>query len=524
MDHVTFDAFSRRTADLLDRRALVGGVSAALLTIAGLPLAAEAKKKHMLKRGKESIMTVATLPMSRLAIAAASDLFAEFRGRLLGRLITPDDPGYDDARRVLYFTVDRRPLAIVRAADADDVAEAVRFAREHDLPLAVRSGGHSMAFHSVVDDAIVVDFSEMKRIRLDARSRMARVQPGATSGDLATLANANGLALSTGDTHSVGTGGLTTGGGVGFMVRKYGLAIDNLLAAQVVTADGAIVTASAEEHPDLFWAIRGGGGNFGIVTEFTFLLAPVDQILGGELILPATREVLRGYLDYVATAPDDLTTIANLMYSPPAPHVPAEQVGKLGLSILVCWSGDLDAGEHALAPLRALGTPLADAIAPMPYPEIFRFTAHQAEPHAASIRSMFADELSDETLDAALAAMQNASSPFSLVQFRGLGGAMARVPAEATAFAHRQRRYFVAVIGLWLDPAEDAAVHEAWTAALWQQVRHEGRGVYVNFLEEEGPERIREAYPPTTYARLAEIKRTYDPENLFRFNQNVPPR
>ncbi|MCA9879780.1 MAG: BBE domain-containing protein, partial [Thermomicrobiales bacterium] len=246
--------------------------------------------------------------------------------------------------------------------------------------------------------------------------------------------------------------------------------------------------------------------------------------LGGELILPATPEVIRGYLDYVATAPEELTTIANLMYTPPAPHVPAEQAGKLGLSVLVCWSGDLEAGEQAVAPLRALGTPLADAIAPMPHPDIYRFTAHQAEPHAASIRMMFADELSDETLGTALAAMQNPSSPFSLVQFRGLGGAMARVPEAETAFAHRQRRYFVAVIGLWLDPEEDAAPHEAWTAALWEQVRHEGRGVYVNFLEEEGPERIHEAYPPATYNRLAEIKRTYDPENLFHFNQNVPPQ
>jgi FAD/FMN-containing dehydrogenase len=523
-DTMDQNTFVRRTTTLLNRRSLCGGASAMLLSIAGLPLAAQAEKQHTLERRKETNMTVTTLPMARLAIAAANDQIAAFRGRLLGRLITPDDPDYDEARSTLYFTMDRRPRAIVRVADADDVAEAVSFAREHDLPLAVRSGGHSVAYQSVVDDALVVDFSEMKRVRLDAKSRTARVQPGATTADLAGPANANGLALTSGDTQSVGFGGLTTGGGIGFMVRKYGLTIDNLLSAQVVTAAGEIVTASADEHPDLFWAIRGGGGNFGIVTEFTYRLAPVDQILGGELILPATREVLRGYLDYVATAPDELSTIGNVMYSPPAPHVPAEQVGKLGLSVLVCWSGDQQAGEDAVAPLRALGTPLADAIAPMPYPDIYRFTAHQAEPHAASIRMMFADDLSDDTLDAALAAMQNASSPFSLVQFRGLGGAMARVPEEATAFAHRQRRYWLAVIGLWLDPGEDGSPHQAWTAALWENVRHEGRGVYVNFLEEEGPERIHEAYPPATYARLAEIKRTYDPENLFHFNQNVPPQ
>ena len=469
-------------------------------------------------------MAVATLPIAPTpTLAGTSDRIDLLRKRLCGRLITPDDADYDDARRVLYFTVDRRPLAIVRAADALDVAAVVTYARDHSLPLAVRSGGHSLAYLSVIDDAIVIDLSDMARVSIDPEARIARVQPGATSGDLAGPANDYGLALSTGDTHSVGMGGLTTGGGIGFMVRKYGLAIDNLLAAQVVTARGDIVTASADEHPDLFWAIRGGGGNAGIVTEFVFRLAPVGQILGGELILPATREVLRGYLDYAASAPDDLTTIGNLLYAPPAPHVPQEQVGDLVLSILVCWTGELQAGEQALAPLRALATPVADAVAPIPYPEIYRFTEHQAAPHAASIRMMFSDELSDETLDAALAAMKRASSPFSLIQFRGLGGAMARVPSDATAFAHRERRYFVAIIGLWLDAAEDSAVHEAWTAALWRTVRHEGRGVYVNFLEVEGADRVREAYPPATYARLAAIKRRYDPRNLFRFNQNVPP-
>jgi FAD/FMN-containing dehydrogenase len=469
-------------------------------------------------------MAVATLPIAPTpTIAITGDEIELLRSRLRGRLITPGDAEYDDARRVLYFTVDRRPQAIVRAADARDVAAAVNYARDHSLPLAVRSGGHSLAYLSVIDGALVVDLSEMARVSIDPEARIARVQPGTTSGDLAGPANAYGLALSTGDTHSVGMGGLTTGGGIGFMVRKYGLAIDNLLSAQVVTAAGDILTASAEEHSDLFWAIRGGGGNVGIVTEFIFRLAPVSQILGGELMLPASREVLRGYLDYAASAPDDLTTIANLIYAPPAPHVPQEHVGKLVLSILVSWTGDIAAGERALAPLRALAIPIADAVSPIPYPEIYRFTAHQAEPHAASIRMMFADELSDEALDAALSAMEQASSPFSLIQFRGLGGAMARIADDATAFAHRQRRYFVAVIGLWLDADEDAAVHEAWTAALWQTIRHEGCGVYVNFLEVEGPDRVREAYPPATYALLAAIKWRYDPRNLFRFNQNVSP-
>jgi FAD/FMN-containing dehydrogenase len=470
-------------------------------------------------------MTIAIRPSTATrSFVPAADQLETLRSRLEGQLITAASADFDAARKVLYINVDRRPLAIVRAANAQDVAETVRFARERGLPLAVRSGGHSLAQLSVIDDAVVVDLSAMKRVSIDPDTRMARVQPGATSGDLAGPANAHGLALTTGDTHSVGMGGLTTGGGIGFMVRKYGLAIDNLLAAQVVTAAGEIVTASASENSDLFWAIRGGGGNFGIVTEFTYQLAPVGQILGGELMLPASREVIRGYLDYVASAPDDLTTIANLWHAPPAPYVPQERVGELVLSILVCWTGSIAEGERALAPLRALATPVADAVGPIQYPDIYRFTAFAAEPHAASIRSMFADELSDAALDAALDAMNHASSPFSLIQFRGLGGALARVGNDATAFAHRDKRYFVAIIGIWLDAAEDAATHSAWTESLWRTYRPEGSGVYVNFLENEGAARVRDAYPPATFARLVEIKRRYDPQNIFRFNQNIPPQ
>lgn len=469
-------------------------------------------------------MSVATLPSITLQPVGTGGTIDSLRAQVVGPVLTAESPGYDEARRTIAILIDRHPLAIVRAANAQDVAAAVNYARDNDLPLAVRSGGHSLAHLSVIDGAIVVDFSTMKRVRIDPAARTARVQPGATSGDLAGPANEHGLALSTGDTYSVGMGGLTTGGGIGFMARKYGLAIDNLLAAEVVTASGEIVTASADEHSDLFWGIRGGGGNFGIITEFIFRLAPVGQILGGELMLPATREVLRGYLDYVVSAPEDLTTIANLMHVPPAPYVPEGRVGEVVLSILVCWTGSMADGERALAPLRALATPVADTVGAIPYPEIYRYTAHYAEPHAASIRQMFADELSDATLDASIRAMERSSSPFSLIQFRGLGGAMGRVGVDATAFAHRTQRYFVAIIGIWLDASEDADMHRSWTGTLWQGIRQDGSGVYVNFLENEGAGRVRDAYPPATYGRLAEIKRRYDPSNLFRFNQNIPPQ
>jgi hypothetical protein len=470
-------------------------------------------------------MTVAISGVTPSRIIDVVDAqFDALRRQLTGKLVVAAGADYDSARQVRFLGVDHRPLAIVQAANAEDVAATVAFARDRDLPVAVRSGGHGLSYHGSADDAIVIDLSGMKRVAIDPVARTARVQGGATSGDLAGPANEHELALSTGDTQSVGMGGLVTGGGIGFMARKYGLAIDNLLKAQVVTANGAIVTASEQEHTDLFWAIRGGGGNFGIVTEFTFRLAPVGQVLGGLIVLPASRAVIRGYLDYAVAAPDDLTTIANLVHLPPLPFVPQERVGELAVGILVTWIGSIEDGQRALAPLRALAEPIADLVQPMPYPQMYRFTEHQSHRHGASVRQMFAHDLSDTTIDATLAAMARSSSPYSLIQFRGMGGAVSRVSPDATAFAHRRQPYFVAIIGLWLDPADDGAAHRSWTASLWQTIRADGDGVYVNFLENEGEARVREAYPPATLARLAEIKRRYDPENRFRFNQNIAPK
>jgi FAD binding domain-containing protein/berberine-like enzyme len=446
------------------------------------------------------------------------------RKRVTGKILTTKSPEFDAARKVSNLRSNRFPYAIVQVASADDVAATVSFARELGFPLAVRSGGHSLGLFSVVDDAVVIDFSKMKQVEIDPVTAVAKVQAGATSADIVNAAQPHGLALTTGDTSSVGIGGLTTGGGVGFMLRKYGLTIDSLLSAQVVLADGSVVTASKKEHPSLFWAIRGGGGNFGVVTEFTFQLARVGTVLGGDIMLPATREVIRGYLDYSVEAPEDLTTIAFLMHAPPAPHVPADRVGEVVLEIMAIWTGSPEEGEKALAPLRALATPVADSMHPMPYGDIYQYTAPAAEPHVASVRMMFADELSDLAIDESIAAVAQSTSPFSFVQLRGLGGAMARVSPDATAFANRTQKYFVAVIGLWLDATEDARPHERWTTSLWEKIRGEGDGVYVNFLEKEGDARIHEAYPGDTYERLVAVKTAYDPENLFRFNQNIAPR
>jgi FAD/FMN-containing dehydrogenase len=446
----------------------------------------------------------------------------QLRYSLVGELITRDSENYEEVRSVHVTTHAGRPGAIVRAAGVSDVVETVRFAKAQGRPLAVRSGGHSIPGYSSVDDSLVVDLSQMRSVSIDPERGIARVQAGATSGDLIEAARPHGLALSTGDTASVGLGGLTTGGGIGFMVRKHGLAIDNLISAQVVTASGDVVTASASEHSDLFWAIRGGGGNFGIITEFEFQLARVGQVLGGLLVLPGTREVIRGYLDYVADAPDDLTTIADLMAAPPAPFIPEDRVGENVLMVFAVWSGSIEDGEAAYAPLRALAQPVADVISPIEYADIYEFTRELEAPHSAALRSMFADSHSDETIDAIVSAVEAAPELGPIVMFRGLGGSVLSAEGDDTAFAHRKRRFFTTVISLW-EPGTDGSANVAWVNALYDAIKHEARGVYVNFLGDEGEDRIREAYPPQTYDRLREVKRAYDPANMFCFNQNIRP-
>jgi hypothetical protein len=440
------------------------------------------------------------------------------RARLLGDVILPGDEQYDDARLTHILNYDRYPAIIVRAADAADVIRAVEFAQARDLPLAVRSGGHSVPGHSSVDGGIVVDLSRMKAISVDPERQTVWAQPGVTSAELFAATGPHGLVLTTGDTSSVGLGGLTLGGGIGWLVRKYGLTIDHLLSVEMVTADGRIVVASAEQNPELFWALRGGGGNFGVVTGFEFRLEPAATILGGALILPATPEVLRGYAAYTPQAPEGLTTIAFMMPSPPLPFVPEAWHGRLVVMIVAAWVGDVEEGQRALDPLRELAEPVADLIGPMPYDGLFQFTDLGAQPHAATVRSGYMSELSDEDIETMLLHYVTHPNPMGMVQLRGLGGAFARVPAGATAFAHRDKPLFLAIIALGGEERD-----RIWAETLWQQLEPRTSGVYVNFLADEGESRIRAAYPPATYARLAEVKRRYDPTNLFRLNQNIQP-
>lgn len=467
---------------------------------------------------EHTVTTIETL----LKTASAEDTQA-LRSRLRGEVVAADDEQYDTARRVHNLTFDRRPAIIVRPQGTADVAEAVKFARSRGYEIAVRSGGHSAAGHSSVDGSLVIDFSAMKGISIDDRKKTARVEAGVTSGDLAGPAHAYGLSLSTGDTSTVALGGLVTGGGIGWMVRKHGLTIDNLISAEVVTADGGVIRASAREHSDLFWAIRGGGGNFGIVTEFEFKLWGDGSVYGGALVLPATPEVIRGYLDYAVSAPDELTTIGTVMHAPPAPFIPEEYVGKTVLLLKVVYAGDPAKGQRAVQPLRDLADPIADVVSPIPYPVMFNFTAPSNEPAFAAVRSMFSNGLGDETIEAVIEQVEHATTPICMVEMRPLGGAVARVAPGATAFGHRDKDYFVSAIAVWHDPSEDGDTNREWTAETFGRLRQDAAGTYANFLGDEGRDRVREAYPSDTYAKLAVVKARYDPRNVFKFNQNIKP-
>ena len=449
--------------------------------------------------------------------------FEALSANITGDVIQPGHPDFDEARTMTSLLFDNYPVGIVRVASAGDVPTVVRFARDNNLEVSLRSGGHSVHGLAVGNGVLVIDLSRLNDVYIDPELRIARVQPGARTRDIMMPAHAYGLALTTGDTASVGIAGLTTGGGIGWMVRKYGLTIDSLLSARVVTADGDEVVASPDENPDLFWAIRGGGGNFGIVTEFEFRLAPVGQVLTGVIMLPSSAQTLRAYLDYAVDAPDDLTTITEVGHAPPAPFVPEHRVGEPSISIYVMWTGSVAEGEKVLAPIRALAEPIADTVAPAPYPVIYEYTAPAEEPHLAAVRSSFSNEISDATIESILEAVDNASSPFSFVQLRPLGGEFGRVANDETAFAHRDARFMTLVLGLWLDPEEDRQPHFDWAEDLWGKIRGEGTGAYVNFVQEDDPERLLDAYPPATFARLQQIKAQYDPDNFFRFNRNIVP-
>jgi FAD/FMN-containing dehydrogenase len=462
---------------------------------------------------------------SLMSLSASHPSVVSTQGRLDatidGRVIVPGDADYDQARAV-YGGFDGRPAAIVRPAHATDVSQAVSLARDQGLALAVRSGGHSLAGHSTIDGGVVLDLRDLRRLEIDAAQRTAWAQTGLTAGAYTTAVGAHGLATSFGDTASVGIGGLTLGGGIGYLVRKHGLTIDDLLAAELVTADGQLLRVDAETHPELFWAIRGGGGNFGVATRFRFRLHEVPSILGGMLLLPATPEVVAAVVAEAEAAPEELSVIANIMRAPPMPPVPEPAHGKLVVMAQVCWAGDLDAGERVMTRFRGLAPPILDLVQPMPYAGIYQLTDGRPEPDHEALRSRFLDAVDLPTAEAIVEHLQAATAPVAVAQLRVLGGAMARVPADATAFAHRRRRILAAVAAVWERP-EETPVHQAWVDGLVAALAQGDPGAYVNFVGDEGQVRVREAYPGSTWERLVAVKRRYDPDNLFRRNQNIPP-
>ncbi|HET9908372.1 MAG TPA: FAD-binding oxidoreductase [Anaerolineales bacterium] len=445
----------------------------------------------------------------------------ELRKTIAGRIITPDDELYDKARTVFYGGVDRHPAVIVRVKNTEDVVRVISLAHDSGLELAVRSGGHSVVGYSVTEGGIVLDLSDMRDMQIDVNEKTAWAEAGITAGEYTAAAGAHGLATGFGDTGSVGLGGLTLGGGVGYLVRKYGLTIDDLLAAEVVTANGEVLHVDANSRPDLFWAVRGGGGNFGVVTRFQFRLHEVGDIYGGMLFLPATPDVMAGFIAEAESAPEELSTIANIMNAPPMPFLPEQYHGQLIIMAMLVFAGDAESGERALAPFRALATPIVDMVRPMKYPEIYPPEEGEYHPVAAS-RTMFVDTIDRPVAELILDRLSASNAMMAVAQLRVLGGAMARVPVEATAFAHRNSRIMVNLAALYQSP-EDKSIHETWVSDFAAALQQSDKGAYVNFLGEEASDGIHAAYPAPTWERLRTIKLQYDPDNLFRLNQNILP-
>jgi FAD/FMN-containing dehydrogenase len=454
------------------------------------------------------------------------DTVAALRSGLRGTVALPGEDGYDIARTIWNAMIDRRPGLVIRCLGTSDVINAVKLARDEKLLVAVRSGGHNIAGNAVCDGGLLIDLSLMKSVHVDPASATARVQPGATLADFDKEAQAFGLATPLGINSTTGVAGLTLGGGFGWTTRKFGLTVDNLISADVVTADAKLIRASSKEHEDLFWALRGGGGNFGVVTSFEFNLHPLGpQVLSGLLVHPLENagELLPEFRRIAKEAPDELTIWVVMRKAPPLPFIPTEWHGKEVLIFAACYSGDMQEGGKAVKPLRALGKPIADVISPHP------FTGWEAAfdplltPGARNYwKSHDFTDLSDPAIKVILEAVRSLPSPECEVFIAHVGGAMARVPADATAWPNRDAHFIMNAHTRWRDEGQDAACI-AWARQLFEATAPYASGsVYINFMPDDEKDRIQKAYGPN-YQRLTEIKRRYDPNNLFRVNQNIRP-
>ncbi len=455
---------------------------------------------------------------------ALAELQAGFRGQIVGR----EDPTYDEHRKIWNGSIDRRPALIARCAGVADVISAVKFARQHGLPVAVRSGGHSFPGLSMADDAFVIDLTQLKGVRVDPAERTARVQAGVLLGELDRETQPFGLAAPSGIVTHTGVAGLTLGGGIGWIMRKHGLSVDMLRRVDLVTAEGELVKASADENEELFWGVRGAGANFGVVTEFEFDLAPVGPtVLAGPIFwkMEDSPEVLRFYRDWVADAPDELMTIVVHRKAPALPFVPDELHGKPVVMVICCWTGDIDEGEQFIRPMREFGNSVADVCAAKP------FLTHQAMFDPSFVpgrwyyfRSFDVPELTDEMIDITVEHSLRIKSPLTSFPIWQMGGAVARVGEDETAFGGRNAG-FTYNIGASTENAEGFDEERQWVRDFYSALEEWHTSVYVNFLSdaEEGEERIRAAYGPEKYARLKALKRQWDPDNFFRINQNIPP-
>jgi FAD/FMN-containing dehydrogenase len=445
-----------------------------------------------------------------------------------GELLLPASPAYDTARRIWNGAIDRHPACIARCTGVADVVAAVRFAREHDLLVAVRSGGHGVAGHAVCDGGLVIDLSPMKGIRVDVQARMARAQAGVLWGELDRETQLQGLATVGGIVTHTGIAGLTLGGGIGWLMRKYGATVDNLLSVDLVTADGDLLTASTDENPELFWGVRGGGGNFGIVTSFEYRLHPVGPIvLAGPVFhsLEDAPELLRFYREFAAAAPDELTTIFELSMAQPLPFLPAEVHGKPIVWVGACYAGPPEEGIEVVRPLKEFGNPIADLLEPKPYLAL-QSSFDPFVPHGwhRYWKSVELPSLSDDAIDTIVEHAATQRSPKSYCIVFHLGGALARVGRDETAFAQRDAAYNVNINAVWTPEDRDAERHTRWARDYFAAMQpHASDRVYLNFLGDEGADRVRQAYGAATYDRLAELKRTHDPDNFFRLNQNIRP-
>jgi FAD/FMN-containing dehydrogenase len=460
----------------------------------------------------------------RIAVddAAVNELRDSFRGEV----VSPADAGYHEHRKIWNGSIDRRPGLIARCAGVADVRAAVRFGREHGLTVAVRGGGHSFPGLSVCDDGLLIDLGPMKGVRVDPEAGSARAQAGLLLGELDRETQAFGMAVPAGIVTTTGLAGLTLGGGIGWIMRKYGLTIDNLVSVDVVTADGEFVKASENENADLFWGVRGGGGNFGIVTDFEFRLHPLGpQVMAGPVFWPMedAPEVLRFYRDWIADCPDELMTIVVQRRAPALPVVPPELVGKHVVAVAACYAGPVEDGERVLAPLKRFGSPVLDLCMPKP------FLAHQAmfDPSFRRgwwyyVRSCDVAELDDDVIDIVVEHGLRITSPITSIALWQMGGAVARVGENETAFNGRDAGFTFNLNGN-SETADGFDTERQWARDYWSALAPYHTSVYVNFLMEEGEERVREAYGAEKYDRLKALKRTYDPTNFFRLNQNITP-